>query len=144
MKKNYIWFITWESLLRHRNSVFNILNPTGLKLLSRLRLGLSHLREHKYRHNFTDTNIPFCSCGMLEAEATEHFLLRCPCHLIHRNALLESKKFVLGIIIKIWYWTVRILLYGIEELDEKSNKKIIEATICFWEKTGRFYLTFYE
>ena len=34
------------------NSVFEINNPYGLKLLTRLRLGLSHLRYHKFRYNF--------------------------------------------------------------------------------------------
>ena len=34
------------------NSVFEINNPYGLKLLTRLRLGLSHLRYHKFGHNF--------------------------------------------------------------------------------------------
>ena len=29
-------------------------NPYGLKLLTRLRLGLSHMRYHKFRHNFLD------------------------------------------------------------------------------------------
>ena len=30
------------------NSYFNIHNPVGLKLLTRLRIGLSHLNEHKF------------------------------------------------------------------------------------------------
>ena len=30
-----------------QNSVFDIHNPKGIKLITRLRLGLSHLREHK-------------------------------------------------------------------------------------------------
>ena len=34
------------------NSVFDINNPYGLKLLTRLRSGLIHLRYHKFRHNF--------------------------------------------------------------------------------------------
>ena len=34
------------------NSVFKINNAYGLKLLTRLRLGMSHLRYHKFRHNF--------------------------------------------------------------------------------------------
>ena len=34
------------------NSTFNVHNPHGIKLLTRLRVGLSHLREHKFRHNF--------------------------------------------------------------------------------------------
>ena len=36
------------------NSVFEINNPYGLKLLTRLCLGLSHLLYHKFRHNFQD------------------------------------------------------------------------------------------
>ena len=34
------------------NSVFAANNPYGLQLLTRLRLGLSHLRYHKFRHKF--------------------------------------------------------------------------------------------
>ena len=37
------------------NSIFNIHNPLRIKLLTRLRLGLSHLHEHKIRHCFQDT-----------------------------------------------------------------------------------------
>ena len=59
------------------NSVFDINNPYGLKLLIRLRLGLSHLPYHKFRHNFQDCINPMCDCG-LETETTTHFLLHCP------------------------------------------------------------------
>ena len=58
------------------NSVFDIINPYGLKLLTRLRLGLSHLRYHKFRHNFQDCINPICDCD-LEIETTTYFLLRC-------------------------------------------------------------------
>ena len=34
--------------------VYNICNPNGLKLLTGLRLGLSHLNEHRFNHNFED------------------------------------------------------------------------------------------
>ena len=43
------------------NSTFNCHNPRGIKLLSRLKLGLSHLREHKFKHIFQDSLNPFCS-----------------------------------------------------------------------------------
>ena len=59
------------------NNVFDINNPYGLILLTRLRLGLSHLRYHKFRHNFQDCINPICVCG-LEIETTTHFLLHCP------------------------------------------------------------------
>ena len=34
--------------------IYNVHNPVGLKLLTRLRLGLSHLNQHKFSHNFQD------------------------------------------------------------------------------------------
>ena len=34
------------------NSVFLCNNPDGIQLLTRLRLGLSHLPEYKFKHNF--------------------------------------------------------------------------------------------
>ena len=54
------------------NSMYGIYDPFGVKLINRLRLGFSHLREHKFRHNFADTMNPLCSCT-LETENTEHF-----------------------------------------------------------------------
>ena len=54
------------------NKVLNSNNPQGLKLLTRLQLGLSHLRYHKFKHNFLDTINPLCSCGS-DIETTLHF-----------------------------------------------------------------------
>ena len=39
--------------------IYNMYAPQGPKLLNRLRLGFSHLRERKFRHNFAD---PLGSC----------------------------------------------------------------------------------
>ena len=36
------------------HETYEIHNPTGLKLLTRLRLGLSHLNDHRFNHNFRD------------------------------------------------------------------------------------------
>ena len=44
--------------------VYKIHDPIGLKFLTRLRVNLSHLREHKFRHNFLDTLNPLCSCSL--------------------------------------------------------------------------------
>ena len=45
------------------NSIFDIHNLLGIKLLARLLLGLSHLHEHKFKHYFQDTLNPLCECG---------------------------------------------------------------------------------
>ena len=56
------------------NSTFNVHDPHGIKLLTRLRVGLSHLHEHKFRHNFQDSLDPFCNCSQ-HIETTIHFFL---------------------------------------------------------------------
>ena len=68
-------------------NIYRTHHPRGLKLLTRLRLGLSHLREHKFRHNFNDTVDPFCLCGTNCLETSEHFLFALPylCNLSHHT-----------------------------------------------------------
>ena len=34
------------------HSIYNICYPNGLKLRTKLRLGLSYLNEHRFNHNF--------------------------------------------------------------------------------------------
>ena len=52
----------------------------GIKLVTRIRLGLSHLQEHKFKHSFQDTLNPFCNCGM-DVESSTYFLLPCPSYI---------------------------------------------------------------
>ena len=71
------------------NKVSNSHNPQGLQLETRLRLGLSHLRYHKFKHNFLDTINQLCSCSS-DIETTLHFLLCCPNFMECRNTLLSK------------------------------------------------------
>ena len=71
------------------NSSYNIHDPIGVKLLSRLKLQFTHLNEHKFRHGFNDTVNPMCSCGT-DVETTEHFLLRCHFFSTQRSELDQS------------------------------------------------------
>ena len=59
------------------STVFNCHNPKGVKLLTRLRLGLSHLCEHKFKYSFQDLLNPICSCGN-DIDTSAHFLLHSP------------------------------------------------------------------
>ena len=54
------------------NSTYKIYDPLGIKLLTGLRHGFSHLSEYKFRHNFAYSLNPLCSCS-LETESTLHF-----------------------------------------------------------------------
>ena len=120
------------------NSVFDINNPYGLKLLIRLRLGLSHLRYHKFKHNFQDCINPMCDCG-LETEITTHFLLHCPLFQSARQSLLMNiKKTDESILKKHDELITKTLLYGDDKFDFSCNKSIISSTIEFIVSTGRF------
>ena len=50
---------------KEENSLFSIHNLVGIKLLTRLRLQLSHLYEHKFRHGFEHTISPVLFCDIL-------------------------------------------------------------------------------
>ena len=65
--------------------VYDIHNPLGLGLLTRLKMGLCHLREHKFNHNFENCVNPLCTCS-LEIESTSHFFL----HLIYYNNIYTT------------------------------------------------------
>ena len=54
------------------NSAFNMHNRHGIKLITRLQVELSHLREH----NFQDSLDPFCKSGRY-IERTIHFFFHC-------------------------------------------------------------------
>ena len=70
------------------NNIYGIYD-LGVRLINRLRLGFSHLQEHKFRHNFADTVNPLCSCT-LETENIGHFSLRCQNNLSARTTLMNE------------------------------------------------------
>ena len=59
-----------------KNSLYNVHDPIGVKLLLRLRLQFNHLNEHKFRHGLNDMVNPTYPCGT-DVETTENVLLRC-------------------------------------------------------------------
>ena len=71
------------------NSTFGTNDVSGLKLLTRLRVGFSHLREHKFKHNFQDTSNLLCPCS-LEAEDTYQFSMRCQNFSNQRNVFFDD------------------------------------------------------
>ena len=50
---------------------------------------MSHLREHKFKHNFQGCLNPICSCGF-DIESTSHFLLHCPTFNNEQYTLLST------------------------------------------------------
>ena len=71
------------------NRISSTQNFEGLKLFTEMRLGLSHLADHKFRHNFQGCLNPICSCGQ-EIKTTSHYLLHCLNYCCTRKTFFEK------------------------------------------------------
>ena len=84
LKKTILQFIRPTA-----NRTFNCHNPIGIKLITRLRLGLSHLGDHKFKHNFLDCLNPICCCGK-DIETSVHYILHFPIFSDERSIYLNN------------------------------------------------------
>ena len=124
VKKELLKFVRPEP-----NSIYNINDTKGLKLLIRLRLGLSHIGNHKFRHNFQDYVSPMCYC-VQDIETKTHFLRHCPNHYFARKTLFDKTNQVSGTILRQSDSTItKILLFGYSQLDFQTNKVLLMSTI---------------
>ena len=109
--------------------VYNVNHYVGLKLLTRLRLILSHLYEHRFRHNFQDTVNPLCSCS-LESESTTHFLLHCPFYNNQCIALFVSIRDIDVTISNLSEDNLNIKVLGFESL---ADRRWFPRMCTFWK-----------
>ena len=114
-----------------QSNIYHIFDTKDLKFLTRLRLGLSHLNDHQFHHNFKNYLNLLCS-DSLEIEDTSYYLLHCQHFSNHRIDLMDSVK---SIVINFESMTDNrkrdILLYGDSRFDENKNQIILEATINY-------------
>ena len=137
-KKNILKIIRPE-----KKEIFNIHNPSGIRWIFQLRVGLSPLKTHKKRHNFQDTPDDTCLCR-LNAETTQHFLLKCPNFNVQRHELFEVVNPIMmanNMFHVSDNKTVHLLLYGHENFKFCENKIVLKATINFIRKSSRFSQT---
>ena len=71
-----------------RNKVPSLHNPQGLKLLTRLRLDLSHLCDHEFKHYFLDTIVLSVVVALILKRHAIYFVY-CPNFLEERATLLS-------------------------------------------------------
>ena len=92
------------------------LNYKGTKIMTRLRLGLAYLSEHKFNLNFQNCINPLCSCGM-DIESASHFFLQCSLFDDKRITLLRTlNKIVCKLIETNESSLIETLLFGIHYL----------------------------
>lgn len=83
-------FVSKETLLKcirltPPSNAFSRNNLIGLTCITKVRLVLSHLCDHKFTHNFQGTPNPFCN-DTSEVEMPTDDLLHCP---TYRNEILN-------------------------------------------------------
>ena len=116
-KKELLKFIRPEP-----NSTYNINDTKGLKLLTRLWLGLSHLGDQKFSHNFQDCVSPMRYCGQ-DIEATIHFFVNYPNHHCARKTLFHKINKVSGTISRQRVSAItKTLQFGDNKLDFETRK----------------------
>ena len=105
---------------------------------SSLRVSLSPLRSHKFRHNFTDTPSEICHCNQ-GIEDTNHFLFLYPNYATPRATLAAS---IMNILQKnnLNYLgnQSKLYLYGHPSIISSENRKILLSTIKYIKSTLRF------
>ena len=120
------------------NSIFDIYNPYGIKLLTRLRLGLSHLNEHKFKHGFNDTITFICIWGG-DIESINHFFLHCPEYCEARPALFDNIQSIDKMLLSQNESSLtHLLLYGDPKHNSNVNAFILNSLTEFILYSGRF------
>ena len=118
--------------------IYNIFNPLGVKFLTRLRLELSHLNEHRFNHNFHKCMNPLCSCSNY-AESNSHIFLRC-CHFNSlRVDLMNDLKMIDDNILRLSEdCLAHLILFGDPKYNLFDNCHILNASISFILRFERF------
>ena len=122
-----------------KKSYFGIRNNDKIRNLTMLRVGLSPLRGHKFKHNFLDTTDPYClNCGSIED--TKHYLLHCSSFTLHRNTLLQNISNLLNCDTSILTENklIDILLYGKKGLEIEINTRILDTVTVYITNSNRF------
>ena len=122
------------------NSTFHCHCPEGLKLITRLRLSLSHLRFHKFKHNLQDTLNPISCCGTVETNI--HYLLYCPNFSNERLTLFNKLQSIdKNIISKDDSNISKVLLFGYDSFNDVKNTSVLTASTEYILSTKRFDVT---
>ena len=120
------------------NYIYNCNNPEGVKLITRLQLGLSHLREHKFKHDFQDSINPLCNCGH-DIEFTTHFLLHCLLFVNERSTFFSTLiSLDCNQVDNTDSTLTQTLLFGNTSFKSNENLKNLIATIDYILSTKRF------
>ena len=119
------------------NTNFNCHNPKGVRLLTSLRLGLSYLHKHKFKHRFQNSLTQFAAVvKMLKSRLISFFTV----------LIIQMKESLLNIIgstggnilTRSYFKVTETFLYGDNDSNSITNTLIFNATTDFLIATERF------
>ena len=118
--------------------IFSINDSVRIKMLTRLRLGFSHLGERKFRNDFRNTLNPLCSCS-IEAETTMHYFRFCHFYNSNRTTLINDLENIPTAFSTVSDNSlISLYLHGDGKFDDTKNRKILMSTIRFIQDSQRF------
>ena len=120
------------------NFIYICHNSKVVKLITRLRLGFSLLREHKFKHNFQDSVNPLCNCRH-DIESTTHFLLHSPLFVNERNTFFSTLSILdCNLLDNTDSSLTQTWLFGNASFKSNKNLKISIAAVDYILSTKRF------
>ena len=98
-------------------------------MITRLRLGLSHLNGYRLNHNFNNFINPLCTCT-LDIESTVHFFLHCNYYNSARISFLNDLNSVDKTLLNLSDLSlVNVLLYGGPQFHDSQNALTLNSSI---------------
>ena len=135
LRKSEIYTLFCSSILNIiRQSPNSSKHIMGIKLVTILHQGLTHLQEHKFKHSFQDTLNSLCNCGM-DVESSTHFLLQCSLYINERCTLMSSNLNRINPQLSQTF----LQLFWNSFYSDKTNTHILNATTDYIRLTKRFY-----
>ena len=99
-----------------------------LVIMANIRMRCSNLHGHLQSMHIVESSA--CSCEFAREDEI-HFFFVCP--LFNRPRIILQ-----NVISSVAPFTLRTLLYGVDEFDFTENKKIIKETLKFIHETRKF------
>ena len=141
-----------NSLLKIRRAfakpIYNIHNPTSLKLLTWFKLRISYLNEHQFNHNFRDWANDLCPCH-LEAVSPSYFFLQSHYYItyvvdIRKILFHEWQSLGADILYQSHNEIMELLLYGRKKFKFYKNCSILKSAVRFITKSETFNGSMYS
>ena len=112
-------------------STFKLHNPQEIKLRTLLRVGLSHLKEQKFKHNCHDSIKSWCSCGN-SIKSTIYFFFHSTDYTFQRQTVLNILRSTDPNIVAQKETSLnKTLLFGKLDSKDSLNKRFVNVNIGF-------------